>query len=55
MERRIKPVPEDSFPIFGETLIIDDVPPDTPKREEPGRRKPTGPKPGRETPGGWRR
>lgn len=55
MERRMKSVPEDLFPISGEPLIGDDVPPDPPKPEAAGRRKPTGPKPGRETPGGWRR
>ena len=54
MDRRMKPTRDDSFAPPEESSIVDDVP-SLPEPEVSARRKPTGPKPGKETPGGWRR
>ena len=54
MDRRVKPEREETFSGPEESSIVDDVP-FIPEPEVTARRKPTGPKPGRETPGGWRR
>ena len=50
----MKAVPEESFAAPEESSIVDDVP-NLPAPEVSARRKQTGPKPGKETPGGWRR
>jgi hypothetical protein len=55
MERPMKSVrDESSANPPDESLIIDDAPM-LPSPDVSARRKPTGPKPGKETPGGWRR
>lgn len=51
MGRRLKTVREETSIPPDESSIIEDLP----ERDAPMRRKPTGPKPGKETPGGWRR
>jgi hypothetical protein len=53
MERPTKRLPAESYAAPDES-IVDDVP-NLPTPEVSARRKPTGPKPGKETPGGWRR
>jgi hypothetical protein len=55
MERPMKSVREESSATPpDEASIIDDIP-NLPVPDVSARRKPTGPKPGKETPGGWRR
>lgn len=59
MDRRVKPDREEIFSgpedlSIVAPSIVDDVP-NIPEPEVTARRRPTGPKPGKETPGGWRR
>ena len=55
MDRRMKPVRDDQAEMPpDEASIVDDVPV-LPSPDVSARRKPAGPKPGKETPGGWRR
>jgi hypothetical protein len=55
MERPMKSVREESAANPpDESSVIDDIPNVT-VPDVSARRKPTGPKPGKETPGGWRR
>jgi hypothetical protein len=54
LERRMTRTREEQLSPPEESSIVDDVP-SLPVPDVTARRKPTGPKPGKETPGGWRR